>query len=36
MPDVKLFNEDCIPGMEARLSADSIDLCITSIPFGAL
>ena len=26
---------DCITGM-AALSADSVDLCVTSIPFGAL
>ena len=36
MVEVNIYNEDCIPGMESRLSADSIDCCITSIPFGAL
>lgn len=32
----QLFNEDCVAGMAARLQPDSIDLCVTSIPFGAL
>ncbi len=32
----KIFNEDCITGMPARLEPNSIDLCVTSIPFGAL
>jgi hypothetical protein len=33
---VQLYNEDCIPGMAVRLEADSVDLVVTSIPFGAL
>lgn len=31
-----IYNEDCIAGMAARLEADSVHLCVTSIPFGAL
>lgn len=31
-----IYNEDCITGMAERLLPDSIDLCVTSIPFGAL
>lgn len=31
-----IYNEDCIPGMADRLDAESVDLCVTSIPFGAL
>ncbi len=31
-----IYNEDCITGMAQRLEADSIDLTVTSIPFGAL
>jgi DNA modification methylase len=31
-----IHNEDCITGMESRLAPDSIDLLVTSIPFGAL
>lgn len=27
---------DCVPGMAERLAPDSVDLCVTSIPFGAL
>lgn len=34
--EINIFNEDCIPGMESRLSAESIDCTVTSIPFGAL
>lgn len=34
--DVRIYNEDCISGMPARLEADSIDLTVTSIPFGNL
>lgn len=33
---VQIFNEDCIAGMAARLEPESVDLCVTSIPFGAL
>lgn len=36
MSGVQIFNEDCVPGMAERLAADSVDLCVTSIPFGAL
>jgi DNA modification methylase len=32
----ELFNEDCIAGMAARLAPASVDLAVTSIPFGAL
>ncbi len=32
----QLFNQDCIEGMAQRLSPDSVDLTVTSIPFGAL
>jgi DNA modification methylase len=31
-----IHNMDCIPGMAEHLEADSIDLVVTSIPFGAL
>lgn len=31
-----IYNEDCIPGMADRLDAESVDLCVSSIPFGAL
>lgn len=31
-----IWNEDCIQGMAARLAPDSVDLVVTSIPFGAL
>jgi DNA modification methylase len=33
---IHIHNEDCIPGMAERLGPDSVDLCVTSIPFGAL
>lgn len=36
MTQVEIFNEDCIVGIERRLGAESIDHCVTSIPFGAL
>lgn len=32
----EIFNEDCIAGMAAHLEPDSVDLTVTSIPFGAL
>jgi DNA modification methylase len=32
----QIWNEDCIPGMKERLEDNSIDLCVSSIPFGAL
>ncbi len=31
-----IWNEDCITGMAARLEPASVDLTVTSIPFGAL
>lgn len=31
-----IYNEDCITGMPARLGSESVDLTVTSIPFGAL
>lgn len=31
-----IHNEDCITGMAERLAPESVDLCVTSIPFGAL
>lgn len=31
-----IYNEDCIAGMPERLAPESIDLTVTSIPFGAL
>jgi DNA methylase len=31
-----IWNEDCIAGMAARLEPESVDLTVTSIPFGAL
>jgi len=31
-----IYNEDCIVGMAEHLEPESIDLCVTSIPFGAL
>ena len=36
LTDAMLWNEDNVPGMAARLAPESVDLCITSIPFGAL
>lgn len=33
---VRIFNEDCIQGMAEHLAAESVDLTVTSIPFGAL
>jgi DNA modification methylase len=33
---VNIYLQDCIPGMAERLAPDSVDLCVTSIPFGAL
>lgn len=35
-PTYRIYNEDCITGMADRLEPDSIHLCVTSIPFGAL
>lgn len=31
-----VFNEDCIAGMERRISSGSVDLTVTSIPFEEL
>lgn len=31
-----IYHEDCITGMAERLEPDSVDLVVTSIPFGAL
>jgi hypothetical protein len=34
--EVAVYNQDCIPGMAERLEPESVNCCITSIPFGAL
>lgn len=34
--DATIYNEDCISGQHWKLAANSVDLCVTSIPFGAL
>lgn len=34
--DATIYNEDCVTGMAARLAPASVDLCVSSIPFGAL
>lgn len=31
-----IYNEDCITGMAERLAPESTNLCVSSIPFGAL
>lgn len=31
-----IYNQDCVGGMYQKLTENSIDLCVTSIPFGAL
>ena len=36
MNTVNVWNEDCIQGMPGRLDANSVDLCVTSIPFMGL
>lgn len=36
MSEVEIFNEDCTPGAFARLADSSVELVVTSIPFGAL
>ncbi len=36
MTNALIYNEDCISGMAQRLAPDSVDLVVTSIPFGAL
>lgn len=33
---ITLHQSDCIAGMQAQVASDSIDLTVTSIPFGAL
>jgi len=33
---VTIYNEDCITGMEDRIKDNTVNCCITSIPFGAL
>lgn len=33
---VSIWNEDTIPGMAAHLEPESVDLAVTSIPFGSL
>lgn len=34
--DYEIYNEDCIPCMAKRIAPGSVDLVVTSIPFGAL
>lgn len=34
--NVQIFNEDCVRGMSDRLAPESVDLTVTSIPFGSL
>ena len=36
MSEINIYNDDCVVGMERRLGAESVDHCVTSIPFGAL
>jgi hypothetical protein len=36
VPEAIVWNEDCIPGMANRLEENSIDLCVSSIPFMGL
>lgn len=36
MPTCEIFNEDCIAGMAERLEPESIELCVSSIPFSDL
>lgn len=35
-PTYQIWNEDCITGMAERVEPESVDLTVTSIPFGAL
>lgn len=35
-PTYAVYNEDCITGMAARLEPESVDLCVSSIPFGSI
>lgn len=32
----EIYNQDCVSGMADHLAPESIDLCVSSIPFGAL
>lgn len=36
MSDFEIWNEDCVTGMASRLDECSVDLTVTSIPFGNL
>lgn len=36
MSEVVIHNQDCVTGMAEKLAPESVDLCVTSIPFGAL
>lgn len=36
MNTATIYNMDCIPGMGEQLAENSVDLCVSSIPFGAL
>lgn len=35
-PEYRIYLDDCVTGMAHELKPESIDLCVTSIPFGAL
>jgi len=35
-PRYQVFNEDCIEGLERRISSGSVHLTVTSIPFEEL
>ncbi len=35
-PTYEIWNEDCITGMAERLEPESVQHCVTSIPFGSL
>lgn len=35
-PTAQVFNEDCITGIERRISSGSVHLTVTSIPFEEL
>ncbi len=36
MTEARIYNQDCVAGMAERLAPESVDLCVSSIPFGAL
>lgn len=36
MNTATIYGEDCVPGMSERLAESSVDLCVSSIPFGSL